>query len=53
MAKMIALASDRMEDIAGIGENTGYQNFFLSPYVFKKPPLKGVKVGMFSKGSQS
>ena len=42
VAKKIISLFDRVENIAGKGENAGYQHFLLFPQCFPKPSFWGV-----------
>ena len=46
-AEMMISHPDRVENIAGKGENAGYQQFFLFPQCFQKLSFSGLyKVGI-------
>ena len=47
VAELMVSLSDRVENIAGKGENAGYQHFLLFPQFFRKPSFSGLlKLGI-------
>ena len=47
MTEISKFAFDRVENIAGKGENAGYQHFLLFPQCFQKASFSGfLKVGI-------
>ena len=54
MGKMAEFVFDRVENIAGKGENAGYQHFLLFPQCFPKASFSGLlKVGIMWKMVES
>ena len=51
VAPIVQFFCDRVKNIAGKGENTGYKHFYFSNAVFQRLPSQGCQnQGLFGKG---